>query len=88
MDVSNTMRIELMINKLNLSETHFTKIDEEFTRRVLAVWPDVNVRVRLGGNNDLSVLGCLSDEKERVESLLQEMFDEADEWLYNDIDMY
>ncbi|WP_060988440.1 DinI-like family protein [Photobacterium leiognathi] len=82
------MRIELMINKLNLSETHFTKIDEEFTRRVLAVWPDVNVRVRLGGNNDLSVLGCLSDEKERVESLLQEMFDEADEWLYNDIDMY
>ncbi|WP_318477551.1 DinI-like family protein [Photobacterium leiognathi] len=82
------MRIELMINKLNLSETHFTKIDEEFTHRVLAVWPDANVRVRLGGNNDLSVLGCLSDEKERVESLLQEMFDEADEWLYNDIDMY
>ncbi len=88
MDVSNSMRIELMINKLNLSETHFTKIDEEFTRRVLAVWPDANVRIRLGGNNDLSVLGCLSDEKERVESLLQEMFDEADEWLYNDIDMY
>ncbi|WP_305403950.1 DinI-like family protein [Photobacterium leiognathi] len=82
------MRIELMINKLNLSETHFTKIDKEFTRRALTVWPDANVRVRLGGNNDLSVLGCLSDEKERVESLLQEMFDEADEWLYNDIDMY
>ncbi len=88
MDVSNSMRIELMINKLNLSETHFTKIDEEFTRRVHTVWPDANVRVHLGGNNDLSVLGCLSDEKERVESLLQEMFDEADEWLYNDIDMY
>lgn len=82
------MRIELMLNKLNLSDAHFSKIDDEFNRRVLTNWPDASIRVRLGGGNNLTVLGGFTDDKERVEALLQDMFDEADDWLYNDIDMY
>ncbi|EAR56038.1 hypothetical protein SKA34_11520 [Photobacterium sp. SKA34] len=82
------MRIELMLNKLNLSDVHFSKIDDEFNRRVLMIWPDANIRVRLGGGNNLTVLSGFSDDKVRVEALLQDMFDEADDWLYNDHDIY
>ena len=82
------MRIELMLNKLNLSDVHFSKIDDEFNRTVLMKWPDANIRVRLGGGNNLTVLGGFADDKELVQAMLQDMFDEVDDWLYNDIDMY
>lgn len=45
-------------------------------------WPDAFIRVRKGTNNDLTVLGGIKDIKKEVAKVLEEMFDEADEWLY------
>ena len=39
------------------------------------------LRVRLGGANELSVLGGLKEDKQQVELALEAMFDEADDWL-------
>ena len=75
------MRIELMVNKNNVPEDTFYQVESEFTRRMAISWPDALVRVRLGGANELSVLGGLKEDKQHVESELEAMFDEADDWL-------
>jgi DNA-damage-inducible protein I len=77
------MRIELMVNQNNVPENVFYQVESEFTRRMAISWPDALVRVRLGGANELSVLGGLKEDKQHVdvESELEAMFDEADDWL-------
>lgn len=76
------MRIELMVNNAGLPENGFTKLENEFNRRILAQWPEANIRLRKGNNNNLTVLSASKDEKKGVSQLLEEMFDQADEWLY------
>ena len=76
------MRVELMINKAFLGKGEFSLIENEFTRRIALRWPNALIRVRKGTNNDLTVLGGIKDVKKDVAKLLEEMFDEADEWLY------
>ncbi len=39
------------------------------------------MRVRLGGANELSVLGGIKEDKQQVELQLEAMFDEAEDWL-------
>ncbi|CEO40797.1 DinI family protein [Photobacterium kishitanii] len=75
------MRIELMVNKNNVPEDTFHQVEREFTRRMAISWPDALVRVRLGGANELSVLGGIKEDKQQVELQLEAMFDEADDWL-------
>lgn len=75
------MRIELMISKKNVPEDAFHQVESEFCRRMAISWPDALVRVRLGEANNLSVLGGLKEDKQQVEVQLEEMFDEADDWL-------
>ena len=76
------MRVELMINKVGLAKGGFSLIENEFTRRMALRWPDALIRVRKGTNNDLTVLGGIKNIKKDVAKLLEEMFDEADDWLY------
>ncbi|MGF1723490.1 DinI-like family protein [Photobacterium nomapromontoriensis] len=78
------MRIELMLNKVSIPENGFPKIESEFIRRMEQHWPDAMIRVRTGTINDLTVLGGPKDCKAEVGAVLEEMFDEADEWLYNE----
>ncbi|MEC6797258.1 DinI-like family protein [Photobacterium sp. S4TG1] len=75
------MRIELMLNKNNVPEATFSQVESEFTRRMAVSWPDALVRVRLGGSNEISVLGGLKEDKQQVELELEVMFNEADDWL-------
>lgn len=78
------MRIELMLNKVGIPENGFPKIESEFTHRMAQRWPDAMIRVRQGTSNGLIVLGGTKDCKIEVGAVLEEMFDEADEWLYNE----
>lgn len=75
------MRIELMVNKNSVPEDIFIQVESEFSRRMAIYWPDALVRVRLGGANELSVLGGLKEDKQQIEMHLEAMFDEADDWL-------
>ena len=76
------MRVELMINKAFLGKGDFSLIENEFTRRIALRWPNALIRVRKGTNNDLTVLSGIKDVKKDVAKVLENMFDEADEWLY------
>lgn len=70
-----------MVNKNNVLQDTFCQVEREFSRRMAISWPDALVRVRLGGANELSVLGGLKEDKQQVELALEAMFDEADDWL-------
>ncbi|MGQ5487072.1 DinI-like family protein (plasmid) [Photobacterium damselae subsp. piscicida] len=40
------------------------------------------IRVRRGTNTNLSISGTVKDEKEAISQIIEEMFDEAADWLY------
>ncbi|EGQ8549673.1 DinI-like family protein, partial [Vibrio parahaemolyticus] len=43
--------------------------------------PDVRIRVRKGTNNNLELYSKDKDEKKAVQKLIEQAFNEADEWL-------
>jgi hypothetical protein len=57
-------------------------IEHEFQKRLSKVFPDCSVAVRLGGQDNLSVLGAKKETKERVEEILQETWESTDDWFY------
>ncbi|MEC6813559.1 DinI-like family protein [Photobacterium toruni] len=75
------MRIELMVNKNNVPNDVFYQVESEFTRRMEISWPNALVRVRLGGANELNVLGALKEDKLQIEAELEAMFNESEDWL-------
>lgn len=59
-------------------------IKEELTRRVHKIFPDAEVRVKPMQANGLNTDVSKSD-KEKLNRLLEEMFEEADQWLVSDL---
>lgn len=77
------MRIDMIVDESRLPKNTFGRIQPEMEKRVLALYPDAIIRVRKGENNNLSIMEKNDKAKEVVNGLLEEMFNEADEWLYN-----
>ena len=59
-------------------------IKDELTRRVHKIFPDADVRVKPMQANGLNTDASKSD-KEKLNRLLEEMFEEADMWLVADL---
>lgn len=78
------MRIELMLIKDRLPKNGLAKITDQFTNLMQRHYPDSHVRVRLGNANDVSVQGGIKGCKADIAKLLEEMFDNADDWLYTE----
>ncbi|HHY0626822.1 TPA: DinI-like family protein, partial [Vibrio parahaemolyticus] len=58
-----------------------SKITDELNRRLVPLYPDVRIRVRKGTNNNLELYSKDKDEKKAVQKLIEQAFNEADEWL-------
>ncbi len=56
------------------------KILAELTRRMQSLFPEAEVRVKPMQANAVNS-DCTKSEKERINRLIEEMFDEADFWL-------
>ncbi|EMG9487697.1 TPA: DinI-like family protein [Serratia marcescens] len=77
------MKVELVIQKnKELPAGAVAAIEQEFQKRLLKSYPDCRVAVRLGAQDNLSVLGAEKGTKERVENILQETWESADDWFY------
>ncbi|HFD3888227.1 TPA: DinI-like family protein [Serratia marcescens] len=77
------MKVELVIQKnKELPAGAVAAIEQEFQKRLLKSYPDCRVAVRLGAQDNLSVLGAEKGSKERVENILQETWESADDWFY------
>lgn len=77
------MKVELVIQKnKELPDGAVAAIEHELQKRLLKQFPDCRVAVRLGGQDNLSVLGAKKETRERVEEILQETWESADDWFY------
>lgn len=80
------MFVELVFDKRNVSEIPGAAeiIKAELTKRVHRIFPDAEVRVKPMQANGINTDGSKSD-KEKLNRMLEEMFEEADQWLVIDI---
>ncbi|MBT0716809.1 DinI family protein [Rosenbergiella epipactidis] len=76
------MYVELVYDKRNVAglDNAAEIILQELTQRVRRLFPDAEVRVKPMQRNSLNSDASKSD-REKLNRMLEEMFDEADMWL-------
>ncbi len=79
------MLVELVYDKRNVEDLPGAKdiILVELTKRVHKIFPSAEVRVKPMQANALNS-DCTKTEKERLNRMLEEMFEEADMWMVAD----
>lgn len=79
------MFVELVYDKRNVADLPGAKeiILNELTKRVHNIFPAADVRVKPMQANAVNS-DCTKTEKEKLNRLIEEMFDEADMWLIGD----
>lgn len=79
------MYVELVYDKRNVEGLPDAKeiILAELTKRVHCIFPAANVRVKPMQANAVNS-DCTKTEKEKLNRLVEEMFDEAEFWLVNE----
>lgn len=79
------MFVELVYDKRNVEGLPGAKdiILAELTKRVHRIFPDAEVKVKPMQANSLNS-DCTKTEKERLNRMLEEMFEETDIWLAED----
>ncbi|WP_455871877.1 DinI family protein [Serratia proteamaculans] len=80
------MFVELVFDKRNVNGLPDAEeiIKAELTKRVHRIFPDADVRVKPMQANGLNSDANKSD-REKLNRMLEEMFEEADEWLVTDV---
>lgn len=79
------MYVELIYDKRNVEGLPGARelILDELTRRVHQIFPDADVRVKPMQANGLNSDASKSD-REKLNRMLEEMFDDADNWLVSE----
>lgn len=80
------MRVELIYDKRNVAGlTNANEmIKAELTKRVHQVFPDAEVKVKPMQANGINT-DATKQEKSVLNRLVEEMFEQADEWLIHDL---
>ncbi|HCM6214469.1 TPA: DNA damage-inducible protein I [Klebsiella oxytoca] len=81
------MRIEVSIAKSTaLPNGALDALNNELSRRIEQQFPSTSsqVTVRYAANNNLSVIGGLKEDKDRISEILQETRESADDWFVRD----
>ncbi|CAI2419560.1 DNA-damage-inducible protein I [Serratia ficaria] len=80
------MFVELIFDRRNVSGLPDAAeiIKAELTKRVRRIFPDADVKVKPMQANGLNS-DANKSEREKLNRLLEEMFEEADQWLVTDI---
>ncbi|MDR0805726.1 MAG: DinI-like family protein [Enterobacteriaceae bacterium] len=75
------MQVEISIRKEDrLPDGAEAALKQELEKRLLCYFADVRVRVKRGTGNDVTVLGGMKTDKERVTEILQQTWESADDW--------
>lgn len=81
------MRIEVTIAKTSLLPTGaIDALAGELSRRIQYAFPDddTHVSVRYAAANNLSVIGAVKEDKQRISEILQETWESADDWFVSE----
>ena len=75
------MRVEMMVQKDKLPKNGLSLITVELEKRLHGIFPDAKVRVRAGTSNRLDIYAH-KDKKTLANNIVEQAFNEADEWLF------
>ncbi|ECJ8010133.1 DinI family protein, partial [Salmonella enterica] len=75
--------IELTINKSKeLPRGAIPALEKELLKRLQNQYENCNLTIRRGSQDGLSIVGAADDDKKRIQSILQETWESADDWFY------
>ncbi|PRU07911.1 DinI family protein [Salmonella enterica] len=77
------MRIELVISRAKqLPEGAVPALEKELITRLQNQYENCNLTLRRGSQDGLSIVGAADGDKKRIQSILQETWESADDWFY------
>ncbi|EBP0013927.1 DNA damage-inducible protein I [Salmonella enterica] len=77
------MKIEITIDRTKkLPEGAVPALEQELSKRLRRNFENCTLIIRRAGSDGLSVLGSTDDDKKRIEEILQETWESADDWFY------
>ncbi|EAU3240338.1 DinI family protein [Salmonella enterica] len=77
------MKIELTINKSKeLLRGAIPALEKELLKRLQNQYENCNLTIRRGSQDGLSIVGAADGDKKRIQSILQETWESADDWFY------
>ncbi|EAM9431276.1 TPA_asm: DinI family protein [Salmonella enterica] len=77
------MKIELTINKSKeLPRGAIPALEKELLKRLQNQYENCNLTIRRGSQDGLSIVGVADGDKKRIQSILQETWESADDWFY------
>ncbi|ECU0389276.1 DinI family protein [Salmonella enterica subsp. enterica serovar Give] len=77
------MKIELTINKSKeLPRGAIPALEKELLKRLQNQYENCNLTIRRGSQDGLSIVCAADGDKKRIQSILQETWESADDWFY------
>ncbi|EDB7820141.1 DinI family protein [Salmonella enterica subsp. enterica] len=77
------MKIEFTINKSKeLPRGAIPALEKELLKRLQNQYENCNLTIRRGSQDGLSIVGAADGDKKRIQSILQETWESADDWFY------
>lgn len=77
------MKVELTIDRTKeLPEGTVPALERELLKRIQSQFDECSLIVRRAGSDGLSVYGGEKEAKKKVEEILQQTWESADDWFY------
>ncbi|EAT6369392.1 DNA damage-inducible protein I [Salmonella enterica] len=77
------MKIEITIDRTKkLPDGAVPALEQELLKRIGQSYSDCKLIVRRASSDGLSIIGGEKSDKKRIEEILQETWESADEWFY------
>ncbi|MDT7463581.1 DinI family protein [Citrobacter portucalensis] len=78
------MKVELTIDRMKeLPKGAVPALEKELLKRLNDHYDNCRLTIRRAGSDGLSVFGGDNDDKKKIESILQDTWESADEWFVN-----
>lgn len=77
------MKVELTIDRTKkLPDGAVSALEKELLKRLNNQYENCSLTIRRAGSDGLSVFGGDKDDKKKIEKILQETWESADDWFY------
>jgi len=77
------MKVEVTIDRTKkLPDGAVPALEKELLKRINQSYSDCKLTVRRAGSDGLNVTGAEKSDKKRIEEILQETWESADDWFY------
>ncbi len=77
------MKVKLTIDRMKeLPKGAVPALEKELLKRLNDHYDNCRLTIRRAGSDGLSVFGGDKDDKKKIESILQDIWESADDWFY------